>query len=190
MRRLPIFLATFLFSITVLAHESIEGAVALEDSYTKNEILQEVENFFGEGAENLGQVVEKAFNDYGQPNAYIAGEEAAAALGLGVRYGKGSLQNKTGLSEELYWQGPSIGFDAGADVAKVFILIYNLKSADDLYQRYPGVEGSLYFVGGAGVNYLQSGDTIIAPIRFGAGWRQGINIGYMDFTREASVIPL
>lgn len=160
-----------------------------QDTYSKDEITDKVERFFGSGAKNLGEVVEKAFEDHGRPNAYIEGEEAAAALGLGVRYGKGVLKTKAGESRRVYWQGPSIGFDVGANVSKVFVMIYRLPSTSALFKRYPGVEGSLYFVGGVGVNYLQSGNTVVAPIRFGAGWRQGLSAGYMDFTREASVNP-
>ena len=158
-------------------------------TYSKNEIAQKVEDFFGEGAQGLAEVLEKAFDDHGEPNAYIAGDEVSAALGVGVRYGKGLLQTKGGQSRKLYWQGPSIGFDAGANAAKVFVLIYRLPAVPAIFQRYPGVEGSLFFVGGVGMNYLQSGDTIVAPLRLGAGWRQGVNVGYMDFTREASIIP-
>ncbi len=158
-------------------------------TYSKKEILQEIESFFGAGADGLGKVVEKAFDEHGEPNAYIAGDELAAALGVGVRYGKGNLLTKTGHRRRLYWQGPSIGFDAGANASKVFILIYDLPRPSSIYQRYPGIEGSLYFVGGVGINYLRSGDTVIAPIRFGAGWRQGVSAGYMDFTRKASINP-
>lgn len=159
-------------------------------TYSKNEILQQAEDFFGEGAEGLAEVIEKAFADHGQPNAYIVGDELSAALGVGVRYGKGNLQTKSGYSRQIFWQGPSVGFDAGANVSKVFVLIYGLPAIDSIFQRYPGVEGSLFFVGGVGVNYLKQADTVIAPIRFGAGWRQGVNIGYMDFTREKSLNPL
>ena len=148
-----------------------------------------MENFFGEGAKGLAKVVEKAFRDNGEPNAYIAGNEFSAALTIGVRYGKGVLKTRGGYTRTVYWQGPSIGFDAGGNASKVFMLIYNLPAVDALFQRYPGVEGSLYFVGGVGMNYLQSGKTVIAPIRFGAGWRQGVNVGYLDFTREMSINP-
>ncbi|HHI77008.1 MAG TPA: DUF1134 domain-containing protein [Gammaproteobacteria bacterium] len=158
-------------------------------TYSKTEILQAIERFFGKGAKGLGEVVEKAFRDNGRPNAYIAGSEFSAALGVGVRYGKGVLKTKDGYSRKVYWQGPSIGFDAGGNVSKVFILIYNLPAVADIFQRFPGVEGSLFFVGGVGMNYLQSGKTVLAPIRFGAGWRQGVNVGYMDFTREMSLNP-
>jgi hypothetical protein len=181
--------STLLFALVLSAGSVLAADKPEHSTYSKNEVLQEVENFFGEGAEGLAEVVEKAFEDHGRPNAYIAGDEVAAAVGIGVRYGKGYLQTRSGRRQEVHWQGPSIGFDAGADAAKVFVLIYNLERPTDIFQRYPGVEGSLYFVGGVGMNYLGSGDTVLAPLRLGAGWRQGVNVGYMDFTREASVIP-
>jgi len=185
MNKLGIGLAGLLFAVTATAAEKPGHA-----TYSQNEILNAAEDFFGEGAEGLADVVEKAFDDHGEPNAYIAGDEVSAALGVGVRYGKGRLQTKTGLARQVYWQGPSIGLDAGANASKVFVLIYRLSNPDALFQRYPGVEGSLFFVGGVGINYLQVDDTVIAPVRLGAGWRQGINVGYMDFTREASLNPL
>ena len=160
-----------------------------KETYSEKEILSAVDKFFGRGAEGLGKVVQKVFAEKGEPNAYIAGEEAGGAIVVGLRYGRGTLRMKTGFERKVYWQGPSIGFDFGAAASKVFILVYHLAEPEELFQRYPGVEGSLYFVGGVGVNYLQSGKVIIAPIRFGAGWRQGISVGYMDFTREPSANP-
>ncbi|NKN33734.1 DUF1134 domain-containing protein [Marichromatium bheemlicum] len=164
-------------------------ALADDQTYRQQEILDSIETFFGDGAENLGTVVRKVFREQGEPNGYITGEEVGAALGIGVRYGKGRLYMKNGYTRPVYWQGPSIGLDIGANAAKVFVLVYRLPNADALFQRYPGAEGSLYFVGGVGVNYLQSGDTVLAPIRFGAGWRQGVSAGYMDFTRKARLNP-
>jgi hypothetical protein len=163
--------------------------VAATDTYRQDEILAAIDGFFGQGAENLGQVVQKIFQDYGEPNAYITGEEFAATLGVGVRYGTGTLNIKQGDGGVIYWQGPSIGFDVGANLSKVFVLIYQLPETDALFQRFPGIEGSLYFVGGVGVNYLQAGDVVVAPIRFGAGWRQGLSAGYMNFTRNARYNP-
>jgi len=158
-------------------------------TYSKNEIMAAIEEFFGKGARDLGKVVEKAFRDHGRPNAYIAGNEFSIALVAGVRYGKGILKTREGYSRTVYWQGPSIGFDAGGNISKVFMLIYHLPAANAIFQRFPGVEGSLFFVGGVGMNYLQSDQIVIAPIRFGAGWRQGANIGYLDFTPELSLNP-
>ena len=89
----------------------------------------------------------------------------------------------------MYWQGPSIGWDLGGNASKVFTLIYNLNSEDALFQRYPGVEGSLYIVAGVGLNYQQSGDVIMAPIRTGVGLRAGASIGYLHYNREHSWLP-
>lgn len=183
--RIPGLMALALaFAVPAWAAETPKHA-----TYSKNEIVQKIEDFFGEGAEGLGDIVEKAFAEQGEPNAYIAGDELAATLGVGVRYGKGTLLTATGHEQPIYWQGPSIGFDAGANASKVFMLIYQLPEPAAILKRHPGVEGSLYFVGGVGMNYLRAGDTVIAPIRFGAGWRQGVSAGYLDFTEQASVNP-
>jgi hypothetical protein len=159
-------------------------------TYNEDEVMKEAEKFFGSGAKGLADVIAKAFKEEGEPMAIIRGEEAGGAVGVGVRYGHGALVYKGGSAEtRVYWQGPSIGFDIGANAVKVFVLVYNLPSTDALFQRYPGVEGSLYFVGGFGVNYVQSDKTVLAPVRFGVGWRQGIGVSYMHFTREKRYNP-
>lgn len=158
-------------------------------TYQQDEVLKDASEFFGSGAEGLGEVIAKAFKDHGEPMAIIKGTEAGGAIGVGLRYGHGQLQYKGGSSLRVYWQGPSIGFDLGANAVKVYALIYNLPSTDALFQRYPGVEGSLYFVGGVGVNYVQIDKTVIAPVRFGVGWRQGIGVGYMVFSRNKRYNP-
>ena len=150
---------------------------------------RKLKNFFGDGAQGLGSVVKAAFRDQGRPNAYIKGEEVSGAVVVGLRYGTGTLSLANGESRTVYWQGPSIGFDLGGNASKAFILVYNLPDVNTLFQRFPGVEGSLYFVGGVGVNYNQSGDTILAPIRFGVGWRQGANVGYLHMTAKKSWNP-
>jgi len=159
-------------------------------TFSQKEVLAEVEEFFGEGADGLAEVIEKAFRDHGEPNAYIAGNEVSGAIGIGLRYGEGKLSFAGGASRTVYWQGPSIGIDFGANVAKVFVLIYDLANEDELFQRWPSVEGSLFFVGGVGMNYLRIDDTVLAPVRFGAGWRQGINVGYLNFSRTERWLPL
>lgn len=161
----------------------------VEGTYSEQTVLQEAESFFGDGAEGLGSVIKAAFREQGRPNAYIKGEEVSGAVGVGLRYGSGTLSLANGESRTVYWQGPSVGFDIGGNASKAFILVYNLPDVNTLFQRFPGVEGSLYFVGGVGVNYNQSGDTILAPIRFGVGWRQGANIGYLHMTPKKSWVP-
>ncbi len=160
-----------------------------DDGYTVEEILEKATGFFGETTKGLAKAVQKAFEDLGRPNAYIAGEEASGAFIVGARYGRGELERKLGPGMKVFWQGPSVGFDMGGNASKAFILIYNLESNEQLFQRIPGVEGSAYFVGGVSMNYLQSDKLILAPIRTGVGLRLGANIGYMDFTKTHSWNP-
>jgi hypothetical protein len=167
-----------------------ETATAHKDSFTRSEVVAEAEKFFGKGAKGLAEVLQKAFDKYGEPNAFIKGEEAGGAIGVGVRYGKGTLVRKSGGFTPVWWQGPSVGFDIGGNAAKCFTLVYNLKDTRQLFQRFPGVEGSLYFVGGFSLNYNRTDDVTLAPVRFGVGWRQGASVGYLHFTPKMSLIPI
>ncbi|HEY4645728.1 MAG TPA: DUF1134 domain-containing protein [Steroidobacteraceae bacterium] len=165
------------------------GSKKEQATYNQAEVMKEADEFFGSGAAGLADVIAKAFKEQGEPNAYIKGNEGGGAIGVGVRYGKGTLQTHDGGTREIYWQGPSIGFDVGGNAAKVFVLIYNLNDEETLFQRFPGVEGSLYFVGGVGLNYARASDVTVAPVRFGVGWRQGASVGYVHFTKEKSLNP-
>ncbi len=165
-------------------------ARAQDDTYSQNELVEIASDFFGESTALLARTLERVFKDQGRPNGYIAGEEISGAIGVGVRYGNGLLNMKNAEALKVYWQGPSVGFDFGGNASKVFVLIYNLKSRDALFQHFPGVDGSLYFVAGLSVNYQQSGDIILAPIRTGIGLRAGASIGYLHYTRKHSWIPL
>ena len=159
------------------------------NTYNEYETTNEAVNFLGGSAETIAKLMDKAFADYGRPNAYIKGEEAGGAIVFGVRYGKGELVTKSGQHIPVYWQGPSVGWDFGADAGKVFILVYNLPESDLIFQRFAGVNGSLYLVGGLGMNYLRSQDIVVAPIRVGVGLRLGASVGYMQFTKEQSYLP-
>lgn len=191
MRRLTCLLLLFasLLALPGLAHAQGEATAAEGDTFSQQEILSAATEFFGNVSEGLALVVEKTFKEQGRPNAYIAGEEVSGAIGVGLRYGKGRLTRKAGGGRTVYWQGPSIGFDLGGNAAKIFVLVYHLPGTDALFQRYPGVEGSYYFVAGAGVHYLQAGNIILAPIRTGVGLRAGVNVGYMHVTPKESWIP-
>ncbi len=159
------------------------------DQYTEDEILTATKDFFGDTSRDLATIIEKVFRDQGRPNAYISGEEAAGAIAVGVRYGNGWMHRKTAKNMRVYWQGPSLGFDLGANASKVFTLVYNIGKSSQIFQRYPGVEGTIYVVGGFGVNYQQRGNVILAPIRTGVGLRAGANIGYLNYTREQETLP-
>ena len=169
--------------------QTAAAAPVTSEPYQEGTILSEAEIFFGRGAQGVADVLNKAFYDNGPPDAYIKGEEVSAALGLGLRYGQGDVYLSDGTTSKVYWRGPSLGLDVGGNASKVFILIYDLPTMDALYERYGGVEGSLYFVGGVGVNYNQRGEVTLAPVRFGVGWRQGINIGYLQLSPESTWIP-
>jgi hypothetical protein len=162
---------------------------AAQETYNDDEVAKAASSFFSTGAKELSDVLRKVLKEKGEPVAIIRGEEAGGAIGVGLRYGRGELEFKNGPKKTVYWQGPSIGFDVGANAVKVFTLVYKLPNAEALFQRYPSLEGSLYFVGGFGVNYLQSGSVSLAPVRFGVGWRQGIDLGYMKFTAEKTANP-
>lgn len=161
-----------------------------DSTYTEDTVLREAEGVFGKGAEGIGDLIERSFKKYGRPNAVIRGEEGGGAFVAGLRYGKGKLAYAGGAGgRTVYWQSPSLGFDAGGNAAKTFIMVYNLRSTQDLFQRFPAVDGSLYFVGGAGLNYNQIDQTVLAVIRVGVGWRAGVSVGYLKFTPERSVNP-
>lgn len=160
-----------------------------DETYSSEELIRDANQFFGGASQGIAQALEKAFKDYGRPNAYIVGDEGSGAAVVGLRYGKGVLHYKGGDSMTVYWQGPSIGWDFGGNASKVFTLVYNLRSTYELFQRFPAVDGSLYVVAGVGMNYQRSGNVTLAPIRTGVGLRAGASLGYVNYTREASVIP-
>jgi hypothetical protein len=175
---------------------SLAAAMALlnqqalaDDTYSKNEIVNKVAGFFGVAAKTAAEIVEHIFSDLGRPNAYITGEEGSGAIGVGLRYGKGTMYRKNFKNQRVYWQGPSIGFDIGGNASKCFTLVYQIRRQEEIYQRFPGVEGSAYFVGGLGVNYQRSGRISLAPIRAGVGFRTGVNIGYLSYTKERDILP-
>jgi hypothetical protein len=159
------------------------------DSYSRDEITDAVTDFFGVTAEASASVLERTFSDLGRPVGYIAGEEIAAAVGIGLRYGEGYLTMKNGEQVKVYWRGPSVGWDAGGNASRVFVLVYNLDDTDRLFQRFPGVEGSAYFIAGLGVNYQRADEMTLAPIRSGVGLRVGANVGYLAYSRRRAWLP-
>jgi hypothetical protein len=145
--------------------------------------------FFGTASAGLASVIEYAFERYGRPNGYILGTEGGAALLAGLRYGEGKLVTKTTGQQKVYWQGPSLGYDFGLAGSRVMFLVYNLRSPEDMFARFAGIDGSAYLVGGVGITFLKKGPLILAPIRTGLGLRLGANVGYLKFTSEPSLNP-
>jgi hypothetical protein len=160
------------------------------DTYERGEIVNGVSDFLGVSAESAAAVVERLFKDNGRPTAYIAGEEGSAAFIGGVRYGKGLLYMKNRQPMQVYWQGPSVGFDWGGNASRSFTLCYNMQYPEMIYRRFPGVEGSAYLIAGLGVNYQRADGVTLAPIRTGLGLRLGANIGYLAYSRKRHILPL
>ncbi len=159
------------------------------NAYSSNEILAAGHNFFGKISEGMAKVVEHGFSRYGYPTGYILGEEAGGAVVAGLRYGEGTLYTKNSQPMKVYWQGPSLGYDFGGDGAKVMTLAYNLQYNSQVFERFAGVDGSAYLVGGVGMTFLQRGDVVLAPIRAGLGLRLGANVGYVKYTPSATWNP-
>ena len=182
-----LFLAATLLALPAFGADEKSNADA--DTYDQDTVLHDAEQFFGKGAEGLGKVIEKAFKEQGRPNGYIEGEEAGGAITVGLRYGNGVLVMKSGARRKVWWQGPSIGFDFGGNAAKVFTLVYHLPRTSAVFQRFPAVDGSFYYIGGAGINYQQRGNIVLAPIRLGVGLRAGASIGYVHYTSKKTYNP-
>ncbi len=165
----------------------VEGQKA--EGYTRDELVTDVSDFLGVTAESAGAALERLFAKNGRPTGYIAGEEGSGSFVVGGRYGRGLLYMKGKDPVQVYWQGPSIGWDFGGNASRVFTLVYDLQVPDAIYQRFPGVEGSAYLVGGLGVNYQRASGITLAPIRAGVGVRLGANVGYLAYTRKRNIFP-
>lgn len=187
--RIHACLLVLLCALLSLIHAPRARATEI-DTYDQDSVLQAAIEFFGQTTEGLAKVIEKAFREQGRPVGYIRGEEVAGAITVGLVYGQGELVMKQGPSTRVYWQGPSIGFDLGLNASKVFVLVYNLKDKERIFQRFPGVDGSLYWAAGVGMNYQRRDDIVLAPIRLGVGWRAGASVGYMHYTRDRRWLPL
>jgi hypothetical protein len=164
-------------------------AAAQGDTYKQDDLIGAAEGVFGKGAEGLARIIEDVLSKQGEPNGYIVGREAGGAFILGARYGSGTLFHKVEGQRPVYWTGPSVGFDVGANAGSTFVLVYNLYDTDQLYERYPAGEGNAYLVGGFTASYLRKDNVVLIPIRAGAGLRLGVNAGYMKFSHKQRWMP-
>jgi hypothetical protein len=159
------------------------------DTFKPDEIVREGHRFFGTVSRGLAEVVQKAVSRWGEPNGYVLGQEGSGAIMVGLRYGDGKLYTKNAGDRRVFWEGPSIGFDTGGEGARTMMLVYSLPATDAIYQRFVGIDGSAYFIGGFGMTALASGNIVVVPIRSGVGLRLGANIGYLKFTPKATWNP-
>jgi hypothetical protein len=158
-------------------------------NYSSDELLKSGTRFFGNVSRGLASVIERAVSQWGLPNGYILGEEGSGAFVAGLRYGEGTLYTKNAGDLKVYWQGPSVGFDWGGDGARTMTLVYNLPATNAIYQRFAGIDGSAYIVGGFGMTALTANNIVLVPIRSGLGLRLGANIGYLKYTPRATWNP-
>ena len=160
-----------------------------KSTFTNEEILTKGHQFFGKASRGIGEAVEYIFQSQGEPTAYIVGEEGSGAMVGGLRFGEGTIYYKDGMTQKIYWQGPSVGFDFGGNGSRTMVLVYNSDSPRELYKRFIGVEGSAYLVGGMGVNFQKNNNIVMAPIRTGVGARLGANVGYLKYSKNPTWNP-
>jgi hypothetical protein len=159
------------------------------ETFNSTELVDSGHRFFGNVSRGLALTVQEAVKRWGEPNGYVLGQEAAGAFIGGLRYGEGTLYTRNAGDQRIYWQGPSVGLDFGGDGARTMMLVYNLPSKAALFQRFAGIDGSAYLVGGFGMTALGSNGIVVVPIRSGLGARLGVNIGYLKFTDTATWNP-
>ncbi|WP_131196158.1 DUF1134 domain-containing protein [Lichenihabitans psoromatis] len=157
--------------------------------FSTGELVESGHKFFGSVSRGLAQAVEEAGRRWGQPNGYVLGQEASGAFIGGVRYGEGVMYTRNAGDQRVYWQGPSIGFDVGGDGDRTMMLVYNLPATRAIFRRFPGLDGSAYFVGGFGFTALTDQNIVVVPIRSGVGARLGINLSYLKFTTQSTWNP-
>jgi hypothetical protein len=191
MRALTLFATLLLFLPAPLAAQAgaAEAATA-SDGLELPQVVAAAEGAFGKGAEGVARAIERAFAENGKPNAYIVGREGGGAFVVGVRYGRGTLYSAIEGNREVFWRGPSVGPDVGGDASTVFILVYDLNDTEDLFRRYPAVDGRAYFVGGIAAGYHERNGVRLVPVRLGAGWRIGASLGYLSFSKQRRILPL
>jgi hypothetical protein len=189
LRRIVLSL-TLLFGLAASPQMALAQATgSVSDTYSSEELVETGSQFFGSVAQGLASLIERSVSSYGLPNGYILGEEGGGAIFGGARYGQGTLYTRNVGELPLYWQGPTIGLDFGGDGSKVMMLVYNLPSINAVYDRYPGVDGSAYVVGGLGMTVIKRKNVVMVPIRSGVGARLGINVGYLKFTQQPTWNP-
>jgi hypothetical protein len=171
------------------ARADTDAAIARPSEYAPEDIVANGHRFFGSISREIAEVVEEATRRWGKPNGYVLGQEAGGAFIGGLRYGEGTMYTRNAGDHKVFWQGPSLGLDAGGDGDRTMMLVYNLPSTDAIFRRYGGVDGSAYLVGGFGMTALVNDGVYVVPIRSGVGARLGLNVSYLKFTPSATWNP-
>ena len=185
---------TFVSGLAIAAASTAAPAVAVAQSgpperFSSQELVASGHRFFGSVSRGLAQVVEEAGRRWGQPNGYVLGQEAGGAFIGGLRYGEGTMYTRNAGDLHVFWEGPSVGFDAGGDGDRSMMLVYNLPSTQGIFRRFGGVDGSAYLVGGFGFTALTDNRVVVVPIRSGVGARLGVALSYLKFTPHPTWNP-
>lgn len=188
-RYIPRMAVRSLFAVAAILIALGLPAPSQASEYTAQEIIDSGHRFFGATSGGLASVVEQIFSNYGLPNGYVLGEEGSGAFVGGLTYGEGMLYTKNAGDHQLFWQGPSLGWDFGGQGSRIMMLVYNLDSVDALYRRFGGVAGSAYVVAGVGFNVLKHDNVLLVPVRTGVGARLGVNVGYLKVTERPTWNP-
>ncbi len=187
--RLPAFAAAVMAMFLAIMLKPETARAQATEFYTIQEVIDAGHGFFGETSGVIATAIENVFAKNGMPNGYILGEEAGGAFIGGLRYGEGTLSTKNAGDHKIYWQGPSVGWDYGLDGNRTMMLVYNLPDVDFVYNRFFGVSGSAYAIGGVGVTALTRQGVNVIPIRTGIGARLGVNVGYLKMSRLPKINP-
>ena len=164
-------------------------AQAAPERFSTEDLVEKGHHFFGSVSRGIALTIEEAARRFGQPNGYVLGQEAGGAFIGGLRYGEGLMYTRNAGDQKVYWEGPSIGFDAGANGDRTMMLVYGLGSTQAIFQRFAGVDGSAYVVGGFGFTALTNERIVVVPIRSGVGARLGVALSYLKFTPRPTWNP-
>jgi hypothetical protein len=191
--RLPIRFTMLAFLMMAMVGLAPRPAAAQQDNggtFKSGELIGSGHKFFGNVSRGLALAIEEAVRRWGEPNGYVLGQEGSGAFVAGLRFGEGTLYTRNAGDRRVFWQGPSLGFDFGGDGARTMMLVYNMPRTDAIFQRFGGVDGSVYFIAGFGFTALTAGDGLtVVPIRSGVGARLGVNVGYLKFTPKSTWNP-
>ena len=157
--------------------------------FSNDDLVDKGHHFFGTVSRGIALTIEEAARRFGQPNGYVLGQEAGGAFIGGLRYGEGLMYTRNAGDQKVYWEGPSIGFDAGANGDRTMMLVYGLPSTQAIFQRFGGLDGSAYFIGGFGFTALTNERVVVVPIRSGVGARLGVALSYLKFTPRPTWNP-
>lgn len=180
---------SLLLVFSPLAAQAQQNTPPQIEDFSESSLVIASAKYLGATAESMGEIIHRIFSRYGAPSAIIRGEELSVSVVIGARYGRGNLLFPDGRDYPIYWRGPSAGVDMGASGSKSFTLVYNIDEPEDLYRRFAGVDGSLVALGGVGFNYLQRGNTVLAPMRVGVGYQIGVSLGYLKFSEKSGWLP-